>query len=113
MYSGQTENNGIMGKISSFDYDVEQCIFTTTVGAKVMSARILTGKFSLSQNCLIMQPKSNLSQLKFIYYVLTVLFEYEKSLITAYMQPSLRISDLSTYCFYPTRRKTSPFRGRI
>ena len=100
MYSGQTENNGIMGKISSFDYDVEQCIFTTTVGAKVMSARILTGKFSLSQNCLIMQPKSNLSQLKFIYYVLTVLFEYEKSLIPAYMQPSLRISDLSTYCFY-------------
>ena len=113
VYSGQTENNGIMGKISSFDYDVEQCIFTTTVGAKVMSARILTGKFSLSQNCLIMQPKSNLSQLKFIYYVLTVLFEYEKSLIPAYMQPSLRISDLSTYCFYPTRRKTSPFRGRI
>lgn len=100
VYSGQTENNGIMGKISSYDYDIKECIFTTTVGAKAMSAKILSGKFSLSQNCLIMLPKGNFVNVKFIYYLLIVLFEYEKSLIPAYMQPSLRMSDLSTYSFY-------------
>ncbi|WP_419574387.1 restriction endonuclease subunit S, partial [Phascolarctobacterium succinatutens] len=53
VYSGQTENNGVMGKINKYDYDVDECLFTTTVGAKVMTPKYLTGKFCLSQNCLI------------------------------------------------------------
>ena len=59
VYSGQTENAGVMGEINTFDYDLEECIFTTTVGAKVMTPRILKGKFSLSQNCLIMRRKKS------------------------------------------------------
>ncbi len=99
VYSGQTENDGVMGNISSFDYDEEECLFTTTVGAKVMTPKVLNGKFSLSQNCLIMKrvkPCCN----KYIFYQLFPLFDYTKSMIPTYMQPSLRISDLNTYGFF-------------
>ena len=99
VYSGQTENNGIMGTIDSFDYDIDECLFTTTVGAKVMTPKILQGKFSLSQNCLIMKQTKLCSNL-FIYYALFPLFAYEKSLIPSYMQPSLRVLDLNKYVVY-------------
>lgn len=99
VFSGQTENNGVMGNIDTYDYDEDECLFTTTVGAKVMTSRIIKGKFSLSQNCLIMKS-NNSSNNRFIYYMLNPLFEYEKSLIPTYMQPSLRVSDLRRYQFY-------------
>lgn len=99
VYSGQTENNGIMGTIDTFDYDIEKCLFTTTVGAKVMTPKILKGKFNLSQNCLIMRAKKTCS-IEFFYYALLPLFSYKKSLIPSYMQPSLRIEDLKTYGFF-------------
>lgn len=93
VYSGQTENNGVMGKINKYDYDVDECLFTTTVGAKAMTPKYLTGKFCLSQNCLIMQPTKD-SSVKYFYYMLHPLFDYQKSNIPAYMQPSLRMEDL-------------------
>lgn len=99
VYSGQTENDGIMGKINSYDYDIEECLFTTTVGAKVMTPKILKGKFNLSQNCLIMKKEKECN-IKFFYYMLLPLFSYEKSLIPNYMQPSLRMEDLRRYKFY-------------
>ena len=99
VYSGQTENDGIMGKINSYDYNVTECLFTTTVGAKVMTPKILNGKFSLSQNCLIMHNVSECNN-KYCYYLLLSLFAYEKSLIPTYMQPSLRIEDLNKYSFF-------------
>lgn len=99
VYSGQTENDGIMGLIDSYDYDANECLFTTTVGAKVMSPKILKGKFSLSQNCLIMINIKDCDN-RFFYYSLYPLFEYERSLIPTYMQPSLRISDLNRYQLY-------------
>lgn len=99
VYSGQTENDGIMGRIDTFDYDITECLFTTTVGAKVMTPKILCGKFSLSQNCLIMKQINECNN-KFIYYTLFSLFDYEKSLIPTYMQPSLRMEDLKKYGFF-------------
>ena len=99
VYSGQTENNGIMGYIKSFDYDVQECLFTTTVGAKVMTPKVLRGKFNLSQNCLIMKHYTDCCN-KYMFYMLLPLFDYEKSLIPSYMQPSLRIDDLCRYAFY-------------
>ena len=99
VYSGQTENDGIMGKIDTYDYEEDEYLFTTTVGAKVMTAKVIKGNFSLSQNCLIMRNNAN-SNNKFIYYILNPLFDYEKSLIPSYMQPSLRVSDLCRYKFY-------------
>lgn len=99
VYSGQTENDGIMGKINSFDYNIAECLFTTTVGAKVMTPKVLRGKFSLSQNCLIMKQIKECCN-KYFYYMLLPLFSYKKSLIPIYMQPSLRMEDLRTYTFY-------------
>ncbi|WP_079524386.1 restriction endonuclease subunit S [Solibacillus isronensis] len=97
VYSGQTENNGVMGLIDSFDYDLSECLFTTTVGAKVMTVAHLKGKFSLSQNCLIMISKNNKFNIRFYYYQLMCLFNYEKALIPSHMQPSLRMEDLKKY----------------
>ncbi len=96
VYSGQTENNGIMGKINSYDYDTEECIFTTTVGAKVMTPMLLKNKFSLSQNCLIMIGNHKINN-RYTYNVLFPMFRYEKSIIPTHMQPSLRIDDLNKF----------------
>ena len=96
VYSGQTANDGVMGRIDSYDYDIDECLFTTTVGAKVMTPKILRGRFSLSQNCLIMKNQLNCSN-RFVYYMLHPLFAYEKALIPSYMQPSLRMEDLRKY----------------
>lgn len=96
VYSGQTENNGILGYLDYYEYDIDEVLFTTTVGAKVMTLNLLSGKFSLSQNCVLIKPKKRLN-LKYYYYYLSSLFEYEKSLIPSYMQPSLRVLDLQKY----------------
>lgn len=97
VYSGQTENDGIMGFLSSYEYDVPEVLFATTVGAKAMTPMTLKGKFSLSQNCLIMRPKRNQTVTRFFYYQLHPLFGFERASIPAHMQPSLRISDLRSY----------------
>ena len=97
VYSGQTENDGVMGYINSFEYDIPECLFTTTVGAKVMTSSYLQGKFTLSQNCLIMINKRSYINIKYVYYYLQILFYYERALIPSYMQPSLRIEDLEKY----------------
>ena len=99
VFSGQTENNGVMGFIDTYDYELNECLFTTTVGAKVMTPKLLKGKFSLSQNCLIMKPKKECNN-HFFFYCLISLFDYEKGAIPSYMQPSLRIDDLKKYGFY-------------
>lgn len=99
VYSGQTENEGIMGSVDKYEYDLQECLFTTTVGAKVMTPKILQGKFCLSQNCLIMKQKK-LCDNHYFYYYLIILFDYEKKSIPAYMQPSLRVDDLNKYGFY-------------
>ena len=99
VYSGQTENDGIMGTIDSFDYDIPECLFSTTVGAKVMTPKILSGKFSLSQNCLIMKQVKECDN-HYMFYYLHPLFDYEKGSIPSYMQPSLRVDDLKKYGFF-------------
>ena len=97
VYSGQTDNDGVMGFISTYEYDVDDVLFATTVGAKAMTPLTLEGKFSLSQNCLIMRPKSPATVTRFFYYQLHPLFAFERGSIPAHMQPSLRISDLHKY----------------
>ena len=106
VYSGQTENDGIMGYVNVCEYNIDECIFTTTVGAKVMTPRILRGKFTLSQNCLIMIPKNKPHHNLYIFYVLSIIFRYMKSEIPSYMQPSLRISDLNRISMYLPPYKT-------
>ncbi len=94
VYSGQTENQGIMGMVNNYEYDLEESIFVTTVGAKVMTPLVLSGKFSLSQNCALFFPKSEVLP-KYFFYYLFPLFKQMKDDIPSDMQPSLRLSDLN------------------
>ena len=41
VYSGQTENDGVLGRIDTYDYDVDECLFSTTVGAKVGEVQLI------------------------------------------------------------------------
>ena len=96
VYSGQTENDGILGYLNHYEY-YKQAILITTVGANVMTTNILNGKYSLSQNCVLATPKSLSTNIHYINYILILLFRYEKTRIPNYMQPSLRIEDLNKY----------------
>ena len=98
VYSGQTANEGIMGRIDTYDYDFGETgvLLATTVGAKAMDLRHLQGKFSLSQNCMIIIPRQHIP-LKFFLYQMRVLFRKERQLIPDHMQASFRVDDLYQY----------------
>ena len=99
VYSGQTENNGIMGFINSFEFetDTDGVLFSTTVGAKAMNLSHLKGKFSLSQNCMIIVLTNKNFHTGFCFYHFQPLFAYERGLIPEYMQASFRMDDLYQY----------------
>jgi type I restriction enzyme S subunit len=101
VFSGQTENNGIMASIDDFEFDVgaRGVLFSTTVGAKAMSLRHVKGRFSLSQNCMIIVPRTEVLNVRFYFYHLQPLFQRERDLIPDHMQPSFRMEDLYTYKF--------------
>jgi type I restriction enzyme S subunit len=94
VYSGQTENNGILGYVNEYEFDYEfPLVFTTTVGAKFMSIKLLEGKLSLSQNCLVMIKKKECLP-SYFQYLLSFDFQYRRELIPIIIQPSLRMEDL-------------------
>ena len=97
VYSGQTEDEGVMGRINSYIYNLDDTIFTTTVGAKVMTPMIIGGKFSLSQNCVLFLKQNENIDVRYFYYQLFPMFKWEKDSIPSHMQPSLRVSDLNKY----------------
>jgi type I restriction enzyme S subunit len=98
VYSGQTESNGLRGQIDWYEFDfADPVVFVTTVGARAMSTRLVSGRFSLSQNCALVIPRSVETSAVFFEYVLRRLFEYEKASISLIMQPSLRFSDLNKF----------------
>ena len=77
VFSGKTENNGLMGMIDTFEFDYSDngCILSTTVGAKAMTVKYLAGKFSLSQNCMIIFPREiKKYNTKFYFYFFQPLF---------------------------------------
>jgi len=99
VYSGQTENDGIMGTWDQFEFDFGErgVLFSTTVGAKAMHLRQLFGQFSLSQNCMIIWSTSEQCETRFYYYHFQPLFQFERALIPDHMQASFRIEDLYGY----------------
>jgi type I restriction enzyme S subunit len=99
VYSGQTENEGVMGTWDQFEFDFAEkgVLFSTTVGAKAMHLRQLFGRFSLSQNCMIIWSTSDRCETRFYYYHFQPLFQFERSLIPEHMQASFRIEDLYGY----------------
>lgn len=97
VYSGMTENGGILGFVNEYEFDYPfPLIFTTTVGSKSMTTKLLSGKFSLSQNCLVMIKKRDCLP-SYIQYYLSYDFLFRKSLLPTIFQPSLRMEDLDVY----------------
>ena len=98
VYSGQTENNGIMSSINQFEFDFEDdgCLFTTTVGAKAMTVSFLKSKFSLSQNCMIIVKRKKEIYSKFYFYHFQPIFHFFRSQIPDHMQASFRMKDFTS-----------------
>lgn len=73
VYSSQTTEEGIIGRINSYDYDCE-CLTWTTNGVNAGTVFLRNGKFSLSTNCgaLMLKPisKNKNILLNYIYYYL-------------------------------------------
>ena len=80
-----------------FDFGGDGVLFSTTVGAKAMHLKQVSGKFSLSQNCMIIWPTSDRCLTAFFYYHFQPLFQFERGLIPDHMQASFRIEDLYGY----------------
>jgi type I restriction enzyme S subunit len=98
VFSGQTENEGLMGMIDWHEFNfATPVIFVTTVGARAMSTRIVSGKFSLSQNCALIIPRRETFDPRYYEAVLRCLFDYERRSISLIMQPSLRFDDLDRF----------------
>lgn len=98
VFSGQTENTGLMGCIDSYEFDFKlPVIFVTTVGAKAMSTRLVNGQFSLSQNCALIIPRKDETNPRYYIGVFQRLFDYEWRSISLIMQPSLRFDDLNRF----------------
>ena len=106
VYSGQTKNNGILGTIDSYEYNISSVIFVTTVGAKAMENKLINGKFSLSQNCALMELKLENNVYSYHNYILQLIFKEERKRIATIITPSLRIEDLRVYnTLYPPKEE--------
>ena len=58
IYSSQTKDEGVIGKIDTYDYDVE-CLTWTTDGAYAGTVFYRNGKFSMTSHCGALIPKEN------------------------------------------------------
>jgi type I restriction enzyme S subunit len=98
VFSGQTENGGLMGSIDSFEFNFDSpVIFVTTVGAKAMSTRLVSGKFSVSQNCALVIPWHRKTRVEYFEPTIQELFDFERRSIALIMQPSLRFKDMKKF----------------
>ena len=70
VYSSQTENDGELGKISTYDFDGEYLTWTTD-GANAGSVFYRNGKFSVTNVCGLLKVISNEITTKFLYYILS------------------------------------------
>ena len=77
VYSSQTQNNGCLGYINSFDFDCDQLTWTTD-GANAGTIFIRSGKHNCTNVCGTLQLKSSLTSLNFIYYALQYAAQFYK-----------------------------------
>lgn len=70
VYSSQTENDGELGKISTYDLDGEYLTWTTD-GANAGSVFYRNGKFSVTNVCGLLKVISNEITTKFLHYILS------------------------------------------
>lgn len=71
VYSSQTENNGELGKISTYDFEGEYLTWTTD-GANAGSVFYRNGKFSVTNVCGLLKIINDKIAIKFLYYILSI-----------------------------------------
>ena len=71
VYSSQTENNGVLGTISTYEYDGEYLTWTTD-GANAGSVFYRNGKFSVTNVCGLLKVTDNSLLSKYLYYILKI-----------------------------------------
>lgn len=71
VYSSQTENNGELGCISTYDFEGEYLTWTTD-GANAGSVFYRNGKFSVTNVCGLIKIKELTVSIKFLYYALSI-----------------------------------------
>lgn len=99
VYSGQTTNGGVMAHIDSYEFDSgeEGVLLSTTVGSGlVMTLNHIRGKFSLSQNCMVISRRGDLNT-SFYRWQLSAMFDAKRGELSGDMQTSFRMSDLYSY----------------
>ena len=69
VYSSQTADSGIFGRINTYDYDGEYLTWTTD-GAYAGSIFYRNGKFSITNVCGLLKAKSDDVNMKFLSYIL-------------------------------------------
>lgn len=69
VYSSQTENNGQLGLINSYDYDGEFLTWTTD-GANAGTVFYRTGKFSITNVCGLLKVRNGSVLTRYLYYIL-------------------------------------------
>lgn len=70
VYSSQTANDGVFGRINTYDYDGEYLTWTTD-GANAGSIFYRNGKFSITNVCGLLKVKVSDVNTKFLSYILT------------------------------------------
>ena len=71
VYSSQTENNGELGKISTYDFDGEYLTWTTD-GANAGTVFYRSEKFSITNVCGLIKIKRENILCKYLYYALNI-----------------------------------------
>ena len=71
VFSSQTQNNGIIGKIKTFDYEGEYITWTTD-GANAGTVFYREGKFSLTNVCGLLKVKVDFVNCKFLKHILSI-----------------------------------------
>ena len=67
VYSSQTENNGCLGYINTFDYEGEMLSWTTD-GARAGTVFHRSGRFNCTNVCGMLMPRNSRNNLRFLFY---------------------------------------------
>lgn len=94
VYSGQTENDGCLGRIDWHEFACSKPVILVTTVGKAGSTRLLEGKFSLSQNCALIIPRNENANAHYFEGLMQPMFRHYYHSISLVMQPSLRFDDL-------------------
>lgn len=81
VYSSQTENNGCLGYIDTFDFNATLLTWTTD-GANAGTLFKREGKFNCTNVCGTLKPKKRKENLDFILYVLQIAAKHNKRIDT-------------------------------